>query len=88
MAGVIQRVRHALELWCDEVGLSVNPDKTELIALTRKRKLGSLNHIFLGYNSMSVKYLGVVLDSRLTWREHVDVKARKAHNLLWPCIKA
>jgi hypothetical protein len=32
---------------------------------------------------MSVKYLGVVLDSRLTWREQVDVKLMKAHNVLW-----
>ena len=32
---------------------------------------------------MLVKYLGVVLDSWLTWREHMDVLVRKAHNLLW-----
>jgi hypothetical protein len=37
---------------------------------------------------MSVKYLGVILDSWLTWREHVDVKVRKAHNLLWACRRA
>jgi len=37
---------------------------------------------------MSVKYLGVIVDSRLTWREHVDVKMRKAQNLLWACRKA
>ena len=36
----------------------------------------------------SVTYLGVILDSQLTWREHVDVKTRKAHNLLWVCRRA
>jgi hypothetical protein len=32
--------------------------------------------------------MGVILDSRLTWREHVDVKVRKAQNLLWACRRA
>jgi len=32
--------------------------------------------------------MGVILDSRLTWREHVDVKVRKAQNLLWTCRRA
>jgi hypothetical protein len=34
---------------------------------------------------MLVKYLGVILDSWLAWREHVDVRVRKAQNLLWAC---
>ena len=33
---------------------------------------------------MSVKYLEVILDSQLTWNEHVNTKV-KAHNLLWAC---
>ena len=37
------------------------------------------------YLSGSVKYLGVILDSLLTLREHVDVKVRKVHSLLWAC---
>ena len=36
----------------------------------------------------SIKCQGVILDSRLTWREHVDVKVRKADNLLWACRRA
>jgi hypothetical protein len=31
-------------------------------------------------HSMAVNYLGLVLDSRLAWREHMDAKVRKAHN--------
>jgi hypothetical protein len=72
--------------------LSVNPDKTELVAFTRKRKLqGFFEPQFFGVTlnlSWSVKYLGVILDSRLTWREHVEVKVRKAHNLFWAYRRA
>jgi hypothetical protein len=32
-------VLHAVEMWCDELGLLVNPDKTGLVAFTRRRKL-------------------------------------------------
>jgi hypothetical protein len=37
---------------------------------------------------MTVKYLGVILDAQLTWREHMDTKVRKARNLLWACKRA
>ena len=29
-----------VEIWCNEVGLSVNPDKTGLVAFTRKKLQG------------------------------------------------
>jgi hypothetical protein len=81
-----------VETSCNEVELSVNPDKTGLVAFTRKRKLtGFFEPQFFGVKLIllaSVKYLGVILDSRLTWREHVEVKMRKAHNLLWACRRA
>jgi len=37
---------------------------------------------------MLVKYLGGTLDSRMTWKELVDVKVRKAQNSMWACRRA
>ena len=89
---LVQWALLTVETWCKEVGLSVNPDKTGLVALTRKRKLpGFFKPQFFGVKlslSGSVKYLGVILNTRLICREHVDVKMRKAHNLLWACRRA
>jgi len=92
VSGLIQWALHTVELWCAGFGLSVNPDKTGLVAFTRKRKLTGFfePHLF-GKTlqcSMSVKYLGVILDSRLTWKEHVDAKVKKAQNLTWACRRA
>jgi hypothetical protein len=72
--------------------LSVNTDKTGLLAFTRKKNLPGFfePHLFERtlHCSMSVKYLGVISASRPTWKEHVDVKARKTQNLMWACRRA
>jgi len=85
VSGLMQWALSTLETWCNKV----NPNKTGLVPFTRNRKLqGFFEPQFFGVKlslSGSVKYLGVVLDSRFTWREHVEVKVRKAHNLLWAC---
>jgi len=39
VSGLVQWALTTVEIWCNEVGLSVNPDKTGLVAFTRKRKL-------------------------------------------------
>jgi len=89
VSGLIQWGLHTVESWCGELGLSVNPDKTGLVAFTRMRKLlGFFEPRLFGktlQRSMSVKYLGGILDSRLTWQEHVDVKVKKAQNSIWAC---
>jgi len=58
----------------------------------RRRKLpGFFEPHFFGmtlHHSTSVKYLGAILDSQLTWRKHVAVRVRKAQNLLWACRRA
>jgi len=92
VSGLIQWALHTVEVWCNALGLSVNPDKTGLVAFTRIRKLPGFfeSRLFEPtlQRSISVKYLGVILDSRLIWREHVDVKVRKAQIKLWACRRA
>jgi hypothetical protein len=87
-----QRARHTVETWCRSVGLSLNPDKIDLVLLTRKRKLpGFFEPLLFGVTlhcSKSVKYLGAILDSQLTWWEHVNIKVKKAHNSLWSCRRS
>jgi len=67
----------------------VNPAKVEVVIFTRRRKLGPLPDLNLfGHilgNKSQVKYLGVILDSRLNWNDHLAVKTGKARNALWAC---
>ena len=68
--------------WCNREGLSINPAKTIIVPFTRKKNLESLSRLRLGpaalSTSRSVKYLGVTLDNKLTWNEHLDSTIRKA----------
>jgi len=92
VSGLVQWALHTVELWCAGLGLSVNPDKTGLVTFTRKMKYtGFFEPRLFGKTlqcSMLVKYLGVILNSRLTWKEHVDVKVKKAQNSMWASRRA
>jgi hypothetical protein len=89
VSGLMKCVLVTVETRCNEVGLTVNTDMNELVVFKRKRKLPGFFEphfwrIILSL-SRSVKYLGVIMEPRLIWREHVDVKMRKAYILLWTC---
>ena len=70
VSGLIKWALHTVEEWCGGLGLAVNPDKNRLVAFTRKRKLpGFFEPNLFGkilHRSMLIKYLGEMLDSRLT----------------------
>jgi len=79
---VMQRTLHGVQKWCMDRHLSVNPSKTEMILFTRKYKPDSLSSIYFYQEELEqrtqVKYLGVILDSKLNWSIHIDVKCNKA----------
>jgi ribonuclease HI len=88
----IQQALNIVQRWCAEVHLGVNPKKTELVVFTRRRKLDGyrpprLCGVQLELTS-EVKYLGVILDSKLTFANHVQQKCCKALKAYWQCRRA
>jgi len=63
---VMQAALNRVKRWCEDHGLSVNPNKTEMVLFTRKRTLpGLIQIVFFGKElerTNKVKHLGVVLD--------------------------
>ena len=79
---IMQRILNGVEKWCRQMQLSINPEKTEMILFTRRYKPEDVKDIrFYGRTlilTMQVKYLGVLLDHKLSFRHHVEHKCRKA----------
>lgn len=77
-----------VENWCNEHGLSVNPNKTEMILFTRKLKVELPEILPKLYGTelkltRQVKYLGVILDSKLLYAAHVEEQCKKAIRIMW-----
>jgi ribonuclease HI len=92
---VFDRVQKGLETviaWCNGKGLSINPSKTELILFTRKRKIPHHREIILSGVELNltpmVKYLGIILDKKLYFKEHLKEKHEKALRIIWQCKRA
>lgn len=81
-----------VEKWCENAGLSVNPDKSELVIFTKNRNLtGFKNPKIFGREIIrknSVKYLGITLDSKLNWAEHIENTLNKGLRIFWSCRSA
>jgi hypothetical protein len=72
--------------WCETKGLNLNPSKTEVLWVTRKRTLNKPNIILKGVTlepRESVKYLGITIDQKLSWKSHVDNKLVKVKRAIY-----
>jgi hypothetical protein len=90
-AEVSQFALSLIENWCSAKGLSVNPNKAEILLVSKKRKY-TIPKITIFNDEIpvkpSVKYLGVHIDQRLTWATHIKIKTQKALNTFWMCRRA
>ena len=80
----MQNALGLVQKWCTSQSLKVNPSKTEMVLFTRKRrfdfKAPTLFNTELKF-STEIRYRGVTLDCKLTWKCHIDKQVQKAINI-------
>ena len=86
---IMQDALVELSDWAKDKGLGVNPEKTELVLFTRKYKMEAfklpiLNGVELKL-SKEAKYLGIYLDSKLSWKRNIEERMRKGLNAYYTC---
>ena len=62
-----------VDTWCQTTGLSMNPGKTDVVIFNRRYKWSITRTLVLKWQRLEIskraKYLGVILDNKLTWKE-------------------
>lgn len=92
LGGLMQNALSVVENWCTVEGLSVNPSKTSLVLFTNKRSVNNLPSLNLFGQSLTwseqVKYLGIILDRKLSWNAHLSNRIDRAIVSFWQCRRA
>ncbi len=82
---LISHIQQDIDLivsWCKKWGFVINPDKTTAILFTNNKY--NPNSVILKIDGKSINFknscvlLGVTLDSRMTWKPHIDALENKA----------
>jgi len=86
-----QRTINTIENSCSTKGLSISALKTKIVMFTWNRKW-TLRPVKVGNTTIelsnSVKFLGVTLDSKLNFNEHITNITKKATTSLMQCKRA
>ena len=87
-----QKTIETIEKWCRTKGLNISAMKTQIVMFTWKRKWTLPKPIRVGGMdislSTSAKFLGITLDAKLNFSEHITNIAKKATASLMQCRKA
>ncbi len=79
-----------MEIWARDCVLSFSASNTKIMIFTRKRNIRDPivkvnGELVEGVENF--RYLGVTLDSKLTWTKHIDNTCRKANIVMSNCRK-
>ena len=88
---ITQRSLGIIERWCEAKGLKVSAIKTKVVMFTWNTKW-SIRALRLSGETLelspTVKFLGITLDSKLSFKPHIENITRKATTILFQCRKA
>ena len=73
--------------WCNNIGLEIATDKTKILLWTRSQRIEArkieIGNIKTKY-SEHVKYLGIYIDNKLSFKKHIDHMTQKCRRtILW-----
>ena len=84
----IQSSINLIQNWCNENGFKISINKTTGVLFSKRNNLARIN-IKIDQKQIKmenkVKFLGVIFDSKLTWKPHIDYiieKCKKRLNLI------
>ena len=80
----LQEDLNNLQVWETQWKMAFNPDKCEVIRITQKRKIINTEYTIHGtpLNTVnSAKYLGVNIDTKLNFNNHIDTVCKKANSV-------
>ena len=81
----LQNDLHKLEKWEQNWSMEFNPDKCEVIRITKKKNI--INFPYKLHNielktTDKAKYLGLTISNDFTWKNHINDISTKANNSL------
>lgn len=86
---VTQKSLIAISKWCKSVGLKLSAMKSHIVIFTHRTNITLPKPIkVMGHEieiKKSTKFLGVTLDSKLNWSEHIENQTRKCKRILFQC---
>jgi hypothetical protein len=78
---LMQQALNVVVKWAGKEGLNISPHKTAIVPFTNKRILEGLGPLIINGKEFKmldeVKYLGVILDPKLNWNQHLQKIIRK-----------
>jgi hypothetical protein len=82
VGALMQSALKVIVKWPVKESLKIGPHKTAIVPFTKRRNVEGLGPLMLQGKELKmlgeVKYLGVVLDSKLSWNQHLQKIIRKA----------